>query len=95
MSKDKAKIGIPICDRKLVLDLSKISIHKFYYYQILSSNWSKNNAQCTYMDQLYGPVPLIKTDDFLKILQLMLKKDTANQIMMKEEQKDHYLQRKK
>ena len=78
MKKIKVKTNKPVYLGLSVLEISKTFMYEFWYDYIKPKY--QNNAKLCYMDT-DSFIIHIKTEDFLKILQMMLKKDKMHQIM--------------
>ena len=71
-----------------ILEISKSLMYRFWYDYVKLKN--QNNAKLYYMDT-ESLLFILKLRMFMKILQMMLKKDLIHQIM---KSTDHYLQEK-
>ena len=86
MNKTKVKMNKPIYLGLSILDISKILMYEFWYDYIKPKYG--NRVKLRYMDT-DSFIMNIKTNDFTKILLMMLKRDLTLQIMSAT---DHYLQ---
>ena len=62
-----------------ILDISKILLYKFWYYYINPKYGDRAKLSCTDTDSF---IIYIKTDDFLKILPMMLKNGLVHLTIM-------------
>ena len=86
MKKIKAKMNEPVYLGLSILEISKTLMHEFCY-DYITPKYQDNAKQC-YMDA-YSFIIHIKLKMFMKILQMMLKKDLIHQII---KSIDHCLQ---
>ena len=88
MKKIKVKMNKPVHLGLSILEISKSLMYRFWYDYVKLKN--QNNAKLYYMDT-ESLLFILKLRMFMKILQMMLKKDLIHQIM---KSTDHYLQEK-
>ena len=88
MKKTKVKMNKPISLGLSILKISKTLMYEFLYDYIKPK--CGDNVKLCYMDT-DSFIMHIKTEDFIKILQMMLKKDLIHQSM---KSIDHYLLKK-
>ena len=78
MKKIKVKMNKPVYLGLSILEISKTLIYEFWYDYVKPKY--QNNAKLSYIDT--GSFIInIKTEDFMEILQMLLKKDLIHQIM--------------
>ena len=86
MNKTKVKMNKPIYLGLSILDISKILMYEFWY-DYMKPKYG-NRVKLCYMDT-DSFIISVKTNDFIEIFLLMLKKDSILQITSAT---DHYLQ---
>ena len=78
MKKIKVKMNKPVYLGLSILEVSKTLMYKFWYDYYKAKY--QNDAKLCYIDT-NSFIIHIKTETFMKILQMMLKKDLIHQIM--------------